>query len=237
MGKYNHKDKNNVDNDDFCFLAGGWDPKPDNGEQNESVVSLDPAAMLSLKKNVGTHLSIDQATVALGKFVDALFNRSLNAFQTNKAAEQWCVCRGMPASKGSVVLAVARHLKDVVSPHNRRERNLEISQRLEQTFPTEATEATKWLVNREGGGPVYLRFGKAGEPTLTGPDSDPWEFGKLRYLRRGEDVAVLSYGVITKMAAEVADALTEDGNSVGLYESWSQRQKFGAARTRNLRSP
>ena len=138
-----NKDKNNVDNDDFCFLAGGWDPKPDNGEQNESVVSLDPAAMLSLKKNVGTHLSIDQATVALGKFVDALFNRSLNAFQTNKAAEQWCVCRGMPASKGSVVLAVARHLKDVVSPHNRRERNLEISQRLEQTFPTEATEATE----------------------------------------------------------------------------------------------
>lgn len=82
--------------------------------------------------------------------------------------------------------------------------------------PVEATEATKWLVNREGGGPVYFRFGKAGEPTLTGPDSDPWEFGKLRYLRKGEDVAVLSYGVVTKMAAEVADALTEDGHSVSL---------------------
>lgn len=133
------KDQDNVDNDDFCFLAGRWDLKPDNGEQNESVVPLDPAAMLLLKKNIGP--TTQQDRIALGKFVDALFNRSLNAFQTNKAAELWCVCRGMPASKGSVVLAVARHLKDVVSPHNRRERNLEISQRLEQTFPTEATES------------------------------------------------------------------------------------------------
>ena len=65
-------------------------------------------------------------------------------------------------------------------------------------------------------GPVYFRFGKAGEPTLTGPDSDPWEFGKLRYLRKGTDVAVLSYGVITKMAGQVADALTADGKSVSL---------------------
>lgn len=82
--------------------------------------------------------------------------------------------------------------------------------------PVEATEATKWLVNRKTGGPVYFRFGKAGEPTLTGPDSDPWEFGKLRYLRKGSDVAVLSYGVITKMAGQVADALAADGKSVSL---------------------
>lgn len=82
--------------------------------------------------------------------------------------------------------------------------------------PVEATAATEWLVKRESGGPVYFRFGKAGEPTLTGPDSDPWVFGKLRYLRKGTDVAVLSYGVITKMAGQVADALTADGKSVSL---------------------
>jgi hypothetical protein len=126
------------DNDDFCFLAGGWDPKPSNGDQGESAVLLDPVALPSSKNGIGTHLSVDQvalATAALGKFVAALFDRSLNAFQTNKAAEHWCVCRGMPASKGPVVLSVARHLKEVVSPHNRRERSVEISQRLEQTFP------------------------------------------------------------------------------------------------------
>ena len=38
----------------------------------------------------------------------------------------------------------------------------------------------------------------------------------MRYLRRGTDVCILSYGVITKMAAEVADRLQAQGKSVSL---------------------
>lgn len=82
--------------------------------------------------------------------------------------------------------------------------------------PAEAKMATQFAATRLSGGPIYLRFGKAGEPNLTRQDSDPFEFGKLRYLRRGSDVCVLSYGVITRMASEVADSIAAQGKSVSL---------------------
>jgi transketolase len=82
--------------------------------------------------------------------------------------------------------------------------------------PAEAKMATHYVAKRGDGGPIYLRFGKAGEPNLTQKDSEPFEFGKLRYLRRGSDVCVLSYGVIMKMAAEIADGFAASGKSVSL---------------------
>lgn len=80
--------------------------------------------------------------------------------------------------------------------------------------PAECTEATRWCA-RQKNGPVYLRIGKAGEPDLT-KAAEPWVFGKLRYLRRGSDVCILSYGVITKMAVELADRLAAAGKSVSV---------------------
>jgi transketolase len=80
--------------------------------------------------------------------------------------------------------------------------------------PLECTEATRWCATQKNG-PVYLRIGKAGEPILT-RDAEPWRFGKLRYLRRGRDVCILTYGVITKMALEVAERLQSQGKSVSV---------------------
>jgi len=80
--------------------------------------------------------------------------------------------------------------------------------------PAECTEATKWCATQKNG-PVYLRIGKAGEPNLT-KTAEPWQFGKIRYLRRGTDVCVLTYGVIAKMASAVADSLQAQGKSVSL---------------------
>ena len=80
--------------------------------------------------------------------------------------------------------------------------------------PLECTDATRWCA-RQKNGPVYLRIGKAGEPILT-RDAEPWQFGKVRYLRRGSDVCILTFGVITRLAAQVADALREQGKSVSL---------------------
>jgi transketolase len=80
--------------------------------------------------------------------------------------------------------------------------------------PLECTEATRWCATQRNG-PVYLRIGKAGEPVLT-TNAEPWQFGKLRYLRRGTDICILSYGVITKMAMEIADKLTAQGRSVSV---------------------
>jgi transketolase len=63
-------------------------------------------------------------------------------------------------------------------------------------------------------GPVYLRLGKAGEPTLTANAPDPFRFGKIRTIRPGMDVCILTYGPITQLAFELATRL-EHERSIG----------------------
>lgn len=81
--------------------------------------------------------------------------------------------------------------------------------------PSETKAATLWCTTQDQG-PVYLRLGKAGEPNLTQNALDPWEFGKLRYLKRGHDVCILSYGPIMKLASSLADNVEKAGKSVSL---------------------
>ena len=80
--------------------------------------------------------------------------------------------------------------------------------------PSEAVAATWACVERNG--PTYLRLGKAGEPDLSAAATGPFEFGKVRTLREGKDVCILSYGPIMKMAFEVADQLEATGRSTAL---------------------
>jgi transketolase len=80
--------------------------------------------------------------------------------------------------------------------------------------PAECVEATRHCAAQKTG-PVYLRLGKSGEPVLT-RSAEPWRFGKLRYLRRGDDLCILSYGVVMKQAAEIADHFQSRGRSVSL---------------------
>ena len=84
--------------------------------------------------------------------------------------------------------------------------------------PAETQQATEWCAQQERG-PVYLRLGKAGEPVLTAAAIDPWIFGRIRYITRGTDIAILSYGPIMKMASEIAAALEANGESVSLISA------------------
>ena len=81
--------------------------------------------------------------------------------------------------------------------------------------PLECIDATRHCATQDKG-PIYLRIGKAGEPRLTENAVEPFVFGKLRYLRKGADVCILSYGVIMKHAMQVADRLQAAGNSVSV---------------------
>jgi transketolase len=81
--------------------------------------------------------------------------------------------------------------------------------------PAEARQAALWCSTQERG-PVYLRLAKAGEPDLTSRAAEPFVFGKLRYLRRGSDVCILSYGPILKLGAELAAKFEARGESVSL---------------------
>jgi transketolase len=68
--------------------------------------------------------------------------------------------------------------------------------------PLETEAATSACAKRTG--PTYLRLGKAGEPDLTADAPEPFVFGKVRTIKPGSDVCILSYGPIMKMALEVA---------------------------------
>jgi len=81
--------------------------------------------------------------------------------------------------------------------------------------PLECIDATRYCTTQQTG-PIYLRIGKAGEPKLCEMAEDPFIFGKLRYLRRGTDVCILAYGVIMKLAIQVADRLQAAGKSVSV---------------------
>lgn len=81
--------------------------------------------------------------------------------------------------------------------------------------PMETVDCIKWAAT-ENKGPVYLRIGKSGERVLTLTSLTNWEFGKLRYLRRGNGLCILTHGSIAGMATDLADGLRDRGASVSL---------------------
>jgi transketolase len=81
--------------------------------------------------------------------------------------------------------------------------------------PAEMRAATQWCAT-ESKGPVYMRLGKAGEPDLTANAIEPFEVGKIRYLKKGKDVAILSYGITVAMAFDIAKQLEAQGKSVSI---------------------
>lgn len=81
--------------------------------------------------------------------------------------------------------------------------------------PAETREATIHCATQRKG-PIYLRLGKAGEPVFTDKAIDPWQFGKLRYIKRGKDVCILSYGIIIKKAFALAEWLEQQGKAVSV---------------------
>lgn len=69
-------------------------------------------------------------------------------------------------------------------------------------------------------GPTYLRLGKAGEPDLTAAAPEPFEFGKLRKIKDGTGVALLSYGPIMKMTLDLAAMIeAKHGGSVAVFST------------------
>ena len=80
------------------------------------------------------------------------------------------------------------------------------------------TQAATWA-SAESAGPVTFAWVRPAEPNLTADAVDPFVFGKLRYLQRGSDTCVISYGPIMKMALEVAHGLEASGRSVSVVSA------------------
>ena len=71
--------------------------------------------------------------------------------------------------------------------------------------PEELTDCLNYCAkNKEG--PIYLRIGKSGEKIFT-KSSEKWKFGKIRKVKDGNKIAVLTFGPIIKMAFQAAEEL------------------------------
>ena len=81
--------------------------------------------------------------------------------------------------------------------------------------PSEMRDATKWCATKSNG-PVYMRLGKVGEPNITEKAIDKFEFGKIRYIKKGNEIAIISYGITVKMALELSVELEKKGKSVSV---------------------
>ena len=81
--------------------------------------------------------------------------------------------------------------------------------------PLEMREATRWCATQNKG-PVYMRLGKVGEPILTEGAIDKFEFGQPRYINKGDDTAIITYGVTVKIANEVYEELNKNGQNNSL---------------------
>jgi transketolase len=70
--------------------------------------------------------------------------------------------------------------------------------------PDEVRAATQWCISQEEG-PVYLRLGKAGEKNISTNATEPWRYGKVRYLKGGREACIVGYGPVLALAMEAAD--------------------------------
>ena len=69
-------------------------------------------------------------------------------------------------------------------------------------------------------GPIYLRLGKAGEPNLTEKAPEPFKYGKIRNIKKGEKIAILGYGPILSMAFDAAKKIKESmGLEISIYSA------------------
>ena len=79
----------------------------------------------------------------------------------------------------------------------------------------EAKNAVKAAAEYEG--PVYIRLGRSGVPTITDADA-PFVIGKGRVMREGSDVTLIGCGMMVAKALEAADALAEEGISAAVID-------------------
>ena len=83
--------------------------------------------------------------------------------------------------------------------------------------PCDATDiagATAAMADHDG--PVYMRLLRGKVPVVLDPASYRFEIGKAKRLRAGNDVGVISTGLMTERAIDAAEALGRRGIAVGV---------------------
>lgn len=69
-------------------------------------------------------------------------------------------------------------------------------------------------------GPCYVRLERGGEPEIFSKD-EKFEIGKLKEIRKGYDIAVITIGTVINEAIKAADILREQNNYISVYSVYS----------------
>jgi transketolase len=94
--------------------------------------------------------------------------------------------------------------------------------------PLETSYAVEFCANRSKK-PTYLRIGKAGEKNFTNLKTEKWKFGKIRKIKNGSKLAIISSGPIIKLSFEVSKKLLEKNIKPSIYNVHTIKpfDKFG----------
>ncbi len=77
--------------------------------------------------------------------------------------------------------------------------------------PNEMKHAVKHCVKNKNK-TIYLRLGKSGEKNYTNESIEKWEFGKIREIKSGRDLCILSHGILMKNNFELREMLIKEKN-------------------------
>lgn len=69
-------------------------------------------------------------------------------------------------------------------------------------------------------GPCYVRLERGGEPEIFSKD-EKFEIGKLKEIRKGYDIAVITIGTVINEAIKAADILREQNKNISVYSVYS----------------
>ncbi|MFC1559504.1 transketolase family protein [Candidatus Margulisiibacteriota bacterium] len=67
-------------------------------------------------------------------------------------------------------------------------------------------------------GPIYIRLGKGGDPVISSSDK-PFKIGKAIQMKQGNDVLIVSTGIVTKLALDAAEELKKKRIDVGVLHT------------------
>jgi transketolase len=95
--------------------------------------------------------------------------------------------------------------------------------------PVDAPEMTRAMnATLDRPGPVYIRIAKGGDPIVSRPEHD-FEIGRIVEMNSGDNVAILSTGVMTSRALDAARLLEENGVSCSVLHAHTLKPLDGAA--------
>ncbi len=82
--------------------------------------------------------------------------------------------------------------------------------------PADATEMTRVMeASLPWPGPIYIRFGKGGDPIVTRPE-DGYTIGKAILRREGDAALVVTTGITLKTALDAAELIKADGLEIAI---------------------